>query len=187
MEYISAPISKKHSRGFSLKFGTHKKKHGIRKERNQDEESWQLSHFYPMIEELIESLHNGELSKEEYPCMNEPSSTFQSSRTNRAKYTVHKFIGPLCENIKAIFYMGQTSSFYATARMKPMHIFTEKICVNTQFGLKWKECTERFLCFWSDSNAERVWNCRIKCWKLLRLLFSIHIHFCLSRISINVD
>ena len=84
MEYISAPISKNQSGGFSLKFGTHKKKHGIRKERNQDEEAWQLSRFYPMIEELIESLHNGELSKEEYPCMNEPSSTFQSSRTNRA-------------------------------------------------------------------------------------------------------
>ena len=84
MEYISTPISKKQSGGFSLKFGTHKKKHGIRKERNQDEEAWQLSRFYPMIEELIESLHNGELSKEEYPCMNEPSSTFQSSRTNCA-------------------------------------------------------------------------------------------------------
>lgn len=84
MEYIGAPISKKQSGGFSLKFGTHKKKHGLRKERNQDEEAWQLSRFYPMIEELIESLHNGELSKEEYPCMNEPGSTFQSNGTNGA-------------------------------------------------------------------------------------------------------
>jgi hypothetical protein len=36
------------------------------------------------FQELIESLHNGELSKEEYPFMNEPSSTFQSSRINGA-------------------------------------------------------------------------------------------------------
>uniref|UniRef100_A0A0D6QYN7 SNARE-interacting protein KEULE n=1 Tax=Araucaria cunninghamii TaxID=56994 RepID=A0A0D6QYN7_ARACU len=87
IEHIGAQVSKKQSGGFSLKFGTHKKKHAVRKERNEEEGNWQLSRFYPMIEELIESLGKGELSSEEYPCMNDPPSTpspSQSSRMNGA-------------------------------------------------------------------------------------------------------
>ncbi|XP_057827206.1 SNARE-interacting protein KEULE isoform X1 [Cryptomeria japonica] len=89
MSYLGASVSKKHSGGFSLKFGTNKKKHAVRKERNQEEDNWQLARFYPMVEELIESLSKGELSKDEYPCMNEPStsshsSPFHSSRMDAA-------------------------------------------------------------------------------------------------------
>uniref|UniRef100_A0A7N0ZXT0 SNARE-interacting protein KEULE n=1 Tax=Kalanchoe fedtschenkoi TaxID=63787 RepID=A0A7N0ZXT0_KALFE len=73
--------TKKSSLGtFTLKFDLHKKKHAARKDRtNGEEETWQLSRFYPMIEELIEQLSKGELSKSEYPCMNEPSPTYHGT------------------------------------------------------------------------------------------------------------
>ncbi|KAK9923440.1 hypothetical protein M0R45_031859 [Rubus argutus] len=56
----------------ALKFDhLHKKKRAARKERPNDrQETWQLSRFYPIIEELIENLSKGELSKEDYPCLN---------------------------------------------------------------------------------------------------------------------
>ncbi|KAL3743190.1 hypothetical protein ACJRO7_018485 [Eucalyptus globulus] len=64
---------------FTLKFDMHKKKRGARKERTSEEETWQLSRFYPMIEELIEKLCKGELPKEDYPCMNDPSPSFHGT------------------------------------------------------------------------------------------------------------
>ncbi|KAL9406327.1 hypothetical protein Peur_003299 [Populus x canadensis] len=76
-----ASETKKSSTGaFSLKFDIHKKKRAARKDRTGAEETtWQLSRFYPMIEELIEKLNKGELSKDEYPCMNGPSPTFHGT------------------------------------------------------------------------------------------------------------
>ncbi|XP_022025686.1 SNARE-interacting protein KEULE isoform X1 [Helianthus annuus] len=69
--------SKKSSLGaFTLKFDAHKKKHGLRKHRAGEESTWQLSRFYPMIEDLIEKLSKNELPKNDYPCMNDPSPTF---------------------------------------------------------------------------------------------------------------
>ncbi|XP_010276590.1 PREDICTED: SNARE-interacting protein KEULE [Nelumbo nucifera] len=61
--------------GFSLKFDIQKKNHAVRKDRSGEEETWQLSRFYPMIEELIEKLSKGELSKNDYPCTNDSSPT----------------------------------------------------------------------------------------------------------------
>lgn len=72
MEYMGVSVSKKQSGGFSLKFGTRKNKRGLRKEKNQDEEIYDLSRFCPMIQEVIEDLAKGELSKEEYPYVREP-------------------------------------------------------------------------------------------------------------------
>ncbi|XP_011029096.1 PREDICTED: SNARE-interacting protein KEULE [Populus euphratica] len=76
-----ASDTKKRSTGaFSLKFDIHKKKRAARKDRTGAEETtWQLSRFYPMIEELIDKLSKGELSKDEYPCMNDPSPTFHGT------------------------------------------------------------------------------------------------------------
>ncbi|KAG6688859.1 hypothetical protein I3842_11G145700 [Carya illinoinensis] len=72
--------TKKSSTGaFSLKFDIHKKKRAARKERTGEEEKWQLSRFYPMIEELIEKLSKGELPKDDYPCLNDPSQTFHAT------------------------------------------------------------------------------------------------------------
>ncbi|KAK9154028.1 hypothetical protein Sjap_001508 [Stephania japonica] len=81
--------------GFSLKFDAQKKKLGVRKDRTGEEETWQLSRFYPMIEDLIEKLSKGELSKDEYSCMNDPSPTVHgttqstSVRTTQASGAAH--------------------------------------------------------------------------------------------------
>ncbi|KAL3645600.1 STXBP unc-18 S1 [Castilleja foliolosa] len=64
---------------FSLKFDVKKKKHAARKDRPGEEVTWQLSRFYPIIEELIEKLSKGELPKKDYPCMNDPSPTFHGT------------------------------------------------------------------------------------------------------------
>ncbi|XP_019433636.1 PREDICTED: protein transport Sec1a-like isoform X2 [Lupinus angustifolius] len=59
---------------FSLKFSNQKTKQAARKDRTEEEEeTWQLFRFYPMIEELIQNLNKGELPKSDYSCKNEPS------------------------------------------------------------------------------------------------------------------
>ncbi|KAI4315311.1 hypothetical protein L6164_028135 [Bauhinia variegata] len=74
------PDTKKSLTGpFALKFDMHKKKRAVRKDRSGEEETWQLSRFYPVIEELIEKLSKNELSKEDYPCLNDPSPTFHGT------------------------------------------------------------------------------------------------------------
>ncbi|CAL9127337.1 unnamed protein product [Musa acuminata var. zebrina] len=89
MRYLGGSDTKKASgSGFSLKFDISKKKHAVRKERNS-EETWQLSRFYPLIEELLEKLSNGNLPKDEYPCMNDPSPTFHGTSQNTSVRTTH--------------------------------------------------------------------------------------------------
>ncbi|MCO5559681.1 hypothetical protein L7F22_013282 [Adiantum nelumboides] len=73
MEYMGVSVSKKQPGGFSLKFGTRKKR-GLRREKNQDEEVYDLARFCPMIQEVLEDLAKGDLSKEEYPYVKEPST-----------------------------------------------------------------------------------------------------------------
>ncbi|KAG9158915.1 hypothetical protein Leryth_013304 [Lithospermum erythrorhizon] len=79
----SSDSKKNSSVPFSLKFDVHKKKHASRKDRTDGEVPWQLSRFYPMIEELVEKLAKGELSKNDYPCMNDPSQSFHGSPSAR--------------------------------------------------------------------------------------------------------
>ncbi|XP_019057659.1 PREDICTED: SNARE-interacting protein KEULE-like isoform X2 [Tarenaya hassleriana] len=85
----SAMDTKKNPTGaFTLKFDLHKKKRAARKER-QEEETWQLSRFYPMIEELVEKLNKGELPKEDYPCMNDPSPSFHGTTSHSSSGSNH--------------------------------------------------------------------------------------------------
>ncbi|XP_047068544.1 probable protein transport Sec1a [Lolium rigidum] len=88
MRCLCAHDTKKSSRsGFTMKFELRKKKRGIRKERIGEDSTWTLSRFYPILEELIEKLSKGELPKDEYHCMSEPSSSsrgFSSSSSARA-------------------------------------------------------------------------------------------------------
>nr|XP_043613092.1 SNARE-interacting protein KEULE-like [Erigeron canadensis] len=72
----AAPETKKNS---SSAFSFKKKKHALRKDRPGEEAAWQLSRFYPVIEELIEKLSKNELPVNEYPCMNDPSPTFHGA------------------------------------------------------------------------------------------------------------
>lgn len=89
MRLLAAPPETKKSSigGFALNFDK-KKKHGLRKERTGEETAWQLLRFYPMIEELVEKISKGELPKDEYPCMNEPSPTVHGiAHTAAIQYT----------------------------------------------------------------------------------------------------
>ncbi|KAF0903315.1 hypothetical protein E2562_026591 [Oryza meyeriana var. granulata] len=81
LRYLDGSDTKKTSRvgGFSLKFDAQKKKNAARTERQDGEETWALSRFFPLIEELIEKLSKGALPLNEYPSMSEPSSTAQGS------------------------------------------------------------------------------------------------------------
>ncbi|XP_074264882.1 SNARE-interacting protein KEULE-like isoform X2 [Silene latifolia] len=87
MSFLGTPSETKKSSLGILKFDN-KKKHGVRKQRIGEETAWQLSRFYPMIEELIEKLVKGALPKDEYPCLNDPSPTFHGSvRSTAIQYT----------------------------------------------------------------------------------------------------
>ncbi|OQU84879.1 hypothetical protein SORBI_3004G136300 [Sorghum bicolor] len=83
MRCLCGPDTKKSSvGGFALKFDVHKKKHAHRKERTGEESAWALSRFYPILEELIEKLSKGELPKDEYNCMNDPSPSAHGPPTS---------------------------------------------------------------------------------------------------------
>ncbi|KDO67950.1 hypothetical protein CISIN_1g0060291mg [Citrus sinensis] len=80
----ASDIKKSSTGAFSLKFDINKKKRAVRKDRTGEEQTWQLSRFYPMIEELIEKLGKRELPKDDYPCMNEPSPTVHAKNQSAA-------------------------------------------------------------------------------------------------------
>ncbi|KAL6606261.1 hypothetical protein ACP70R_041914 [Stipagrostis hirtigluma subsp. patula] len=84
LKYLGGSDTKKTSRtgAFSLKFDAQKKKNAARTERQDGEEQWALSRFFPLIEELVEKLSKGELPQNEYPSMGEPSSTAQGGTQN---------------------------------------------------------------------------------------------------------
>ncbi|XP_074321521.1 protein transport Sec1a-like [Silene latifolia] len=85
-----SPDAKKKSSGnFSLTFDGKRKKISVRKDKtNAEEESWALSKFYPMLEDLIEEVNKGELSKDDYQYINEPSSnTNHHSRSQSTSST----------------------------------------------------------------------------------------------------
>ncbi|XVE76969.1 hypothetical protein DITRI_Ditri13aG0023800 [Diplodiscus trichospermus] len=92
----SSPSSqtKKTTTGFSLKFDGQKTKQAARKDRTGEEETWQLFRFYPMIEELIENLSKGELPKNEYSCLNEPSPTTQDKSQSSSSRITQPPAGP---------------------------------------------------------------------------------------------
>uniref|UniRef100_A0A166FFG9 SNARE-interacting protein KEULE n=1 Tax=Daucus carota subsp. sativus TaxID=79200 RepID=A0A166FFG9_DAUCS len=78
--------NKQKTRGtFSLKFNSQKTKTAARKDKSGEEETWQLFRFFPVLEELIEQLTKGNLPKDEYGCMNEPSPVAQKANTGGAQ------------------------------------------------------------------------------------------------------
>lgn len=50
-------------------------KRPLRRTKEQDEESWQLSRFYPLVQDIVEDMDKGVLSKEEYPYLKDPSGS----------------------------------------------------------------------------------------------------------------
>ncbi|KAL6125979.1 hypothetical protein ACLB2K_074030 [Fragaria x ananassa] len=80
--------SKKTTGSFSLKFNNAKTKQAARKDREgEEEETWQLFRFFPLMEELIENLNKGLLPKNEYSCMNGPGPTPDSVSQRRTQST----------------------------------------------------------------------------------------------------
>lgn len=79
--------SKKTTDSFSLKFNNAKTKQAARKDREGEEETWQLFRFFPVLEELIENLNKGQLPKKEYSCMNEPGPTPEPGSQRRTQST----------------------------------------------------------------------------------------------------
>ncbi|XP_057805604.1 protein transport Sec1a-like isoform X2 [Salvia miltiorrhiza] len=79
MTLVGGCDSRSVSKGtFSLMFDSEKRKSMARTDRSGEEETWALFRFYPMIEELIEKLSKGELPKDEYHCMNNPTDPFNN-------------------------------------------------------------------------------------------------------------
>lgn len=77
----SSNTREKSSGSFLLTFDGQRKKVAVRKDRTSDEEeAWALSKFYPLLEELIEEIDKGELSKTDYQIINEPSRSIKERR-----------------------------------------------------------------------------------------------------------
>jgi syntaxin-binding protein 1 len=83
LEFLGVQVSKKQPQSgvekLALKFGARKSKRPLRRTREQDEESWQLSRFYPLIQDVVEDIDKGVLSREEYPYLKEPSGSAMHS------------------------------------------------------------------------------------------------------------
>ncbi|CAN4111759.1 unnamed protein product [Withania somnifera] len=75
MRMLEGSEKRKPSGTFSLKFDSQKKGNAARKDRTGEEETWQLFRFYPVIEELVEKMCKGDLSKDDYQCLNNPQTT----------------------------------------------------------------------------------------------------------------
>ncbi|XP_073260814.1 protein transport Sec1a-like [Populus alba] len=93
--------TKKTSGGFSLKFDNQKTKQAARKDRTDEEETWQLFRFYPVLEELLEKLSKRELPNNEYSCMNDPSSTDQEKTKRGSVRKSHASPAPAVPERKA--------------------------------------------------------------------------------------
>ncbi|KAG5231240.1 protein transport Sec1a [Salix suchowensis] len=93
--------TKKTPGGFSLKFDNQKTKQAARKDRADEEETWQLFRFYPVLEELLEKLSKCELPKNEYSCMNDPSSTDQETTRRGSVRKSHASPAPAIPERKA--------------------------------------------------------------------------------------
>ncbi|KAG0585407.1 hypothetical protein KC19_2G009300 [Ceratodon purpureus] len=84
LEYLGVQAPKKQTSSgvekFALKFGARKPKRPARKAKEMDEDGYQLSRFYPLLQDVVEEIDKGTLSKEEYPYVKDPAgSSYHSS------------------------------------------------------------------------------------------------------------
>ncbi|XP_060169149.1 protein transport Sec1a-like [Lycium barbarum] len=85
MRMLEGSEKRKPSGSFSLKFDSQKKGNAARKDRTGEEETWQLFRFYPVIEELVEKMCKGDLSKDDYQCLNNPQSATREVNGSSAR------------------------------------------------------------------------------------------------------
>ncbi|KVH89180.1 Sec1-like protein [Cynara cardunculus var. scolymus] len=76
MRLLEGPVKKKkqETKGGFLNFDKKKANNALRKDKQGEEETWALFRFYPVLEELIEKIDKHELPKDEYKCINDPST-----------------------------------------------------------------------------------------------------------------
>ncbi|KAG0454430.1 hypothetical protein HPP92_025734, partial [Vanilla planifolia] len=65
------------------------KKLAARKDCSDEEETWLLSRFYPIITELLEKLCKGELPKNEFQCMNDANRSCHATSNTGSAQTSH--------------------------------------------------------------------------------------------------
>jgi syntaxin-binding protein 1 len=80
LEYLGVPVYKRASSGSGL-FFNRKRKRNVRKDREgaQTEEQWELSRFYPLLQDIFEDMAAGRLSSDEYPYVRQPSASAANS------------------------------------------------------------------------------------------------------------
>ncbi|OAE26593.1 hypothetical protein AXG93_4542s1140 [Marchantia polymorpha subsp. ruderalis] len=83
MRLLGANVGKKHK--ITLSYGSKASK-AYRKEKEMREGDWQNARFFPVMEELVESLSKNTLSKDEYPYFRSPSASSdnESSSVHRS-------------------------------------------------------------------------------------------------------
>lgn len=87
LHYLGVSLSKKQSGHHFLKFGSRLQgKHGLRKDRELEEGAWQLSKFTPAIQDMVEELAEGKLSKTDFPYLRAPSQESTASDTSAAPH-----------------------------------------------------------------------------------------------------
>jgi len=114
LEFLGVQAPKKQTSGvekFALKFGARKAKRPARKAKEQDEESWQLSRFYPLIQDVVEEIDKGTLSREEYPYVKDPagSSGHHSSSSPSSRPPVNPASKPSVISKRTVGRSGGTT------------------------------------------------------------------------------
>lgn len=76
MRLLEGPVKKKkqETKGGFLNFDKKKANNALRKDKQGEEETWALFRFFPVLEELIEKIDKHDLPKDEYKCINDPST-----------------------------------------------------------------------------------------------------------------
>lgn len=86
LECLGIAVSKRETSD-RMKFSLRKPKKGVRREKvgADNESSWQLSRFVPILSDVIEEVDKGALSSEDYPYVQAPSTSRAGARSQDQK------------------------------------------------------------------------------------------------------
>eukprot|EP00475_Leptophrys_vorax_P027310 TRINITY_DN3892_c0_g1_i1.p1 TRINITY_DN3892_c0_g1~~TRINITY_DN3892_c0_g1_i1.p1 ORF type:complete len:678 (+),score=65.01 TRINITY_DN3892_c0_g1_i1:64-2097(+) len=82
LEFLGVGINKETKSSFGLTFGSRKDKGKVRKERDSE---YQLSRFFPQLQDILEDLNESKLSTQDYPYVQEPHSAPSASVRGSAR------------------------------------------------------------------------------------------------------
>ncbi|KAH0913748.1 LOW QUALITY PROTEIN: hypothetical protein HID58_037069 [Brassica napus] len=139
-----SPENKTKSGSFSLKFDTGKTKQANRKDRSGEEETWQLFRFYPMLEELLEKLVKGDLSKSDYLCMNQSSHKEEESESRTGSEELCSYGGSRAESHPSLYEIKTDSNLGTSI---PFFLRTNSDSVLKSASLDLKKLGQRIFVF----------------------------------------